>query len=291
MIRPYRFEFNSQTAVNNSFQVADNDHDVSAKAQREFDGFVAVLRRVGVEVIVMDDTPDPHTPDAIFPNNWISFHKEHTICLYPMFAENRRQERKPALIEAIIARLGVNRVVDFSHYEAGNRFLEGTGSMVLDRDNHLVYACLSPRTDETLLKAWCDKMEYQPVLFHATDTNGKFIYHTNVMMCVADRYAIVCLDSISPTERQMLVDKLEQSGKAVISISMMQVEHFAGNMLQVQNKDGEKLLVMSSQAFHSLSVDQVYKLKTYNDIIHASIDTIETNGGDSARCMIAEIFI
>lgn len=291
MIRPHRFAYNSQTAVNNLFQTQQNDTTTQQKALIEFDGFVAMLRRAGVEVIVADDTPEPHTPDAVFPNNWISFHTGHTICLYPMFAENRRQERKPELIKMLIQQLKVETVADFTHYENENKFLEGTGSMVLDRVNKMAYACLSPRTDETVLNEWCERMHYSPVVFHAQDATGHPIYHTNVMMCVADRYVVICLECIPESDRGHLIKTLEASGKEIISITLQQMEHFAGNMLQVLNQDGSRLLVMSSQAFTSLSVAQVDKLSSYNQIIHAPIPTIESNGGGSARCMMAEIFL
>jgi len=290
MIRPARFEFNSQTAVNNSFQVKDNSSHVQESALQEFEGLAAALQKAGVEVMVVSDTPEPHTPDSIFPNNWISFHAGHTICLYPMFAPNRRLERKPGLIRALKEKTGIKNIVDLTRYEKENRFLEGTGSMVLDRQHRIAYACLSPRTDRLVLDEWCAAMEYTSVVFHALDSTGNAIYHTNVMMCIADRYAVICLECILDIERPYVIEKLQQTGKEIISISREQVTNFAGNMLQVQNADGEKLLVMSSRAFDALTGEQVKKMEHYNTIIHSPVPVIETNGGGSVRCMIAEVF-
>jgi hypothetical protein len=292
MIRPVNFGFNAQTAVNNAFQVAGADEAAQVKAQREFDNFVMVLRSNGIDVTVINDTPEPHTPDSIFPNNWISFHEPDTICLYPMFAENRRHERKPPVIEQLKQAFTITNTFDFSGYESDHLFLEGTGSMVLDRDNKIAYACLSPRTHQPVLDDFCKKMGYRPVLFTSVDGDGKAIYHTNVIMCVADRYVVICLDSLpNHEENKMVQEMIGNTGKELISISLEQMNHFAGNMLQVQNKAGEKLLVMSSQAYHSLHAGQVKKLESYNTILHAPLTTIETNGGGSARCMMAEVFL
>ena len=241
---------------------------------------------------VVNDTPDPHTPDSIFPNNWVSFHNDGTIILYPMFAVNRRQERKPQVIQQIGSRFDIRHTVDLTTYEPQDKFLEGTGSMVLDRDKKIAYACISPRTDKTILSDFAKKMNYRPVAFTAVDEKGRAIYHTNVMMCVADKYVVICLDSIADaTERAMVVEVIKESGKEIITITLEQMNHFAGNMLQVENVKGKKLLVMSSQAYMALSADQVKKLESYNQILYASLDTIETNGGGSARCMMAEVFL
>ncbi|WP_205513358.1 citrulline utilization hydrolase CtlX [Longitalea arenae] len=291
MIRPVNFGFNAQTAVNNAFQVAGADAAAQEKAQAEFDNFVTLLRENGVIVTVIDDTPEPHTPDSVFPNNWISFHEQGTICLYPMFAENRRQERKPPVIKQLQEIFAITNTIDLSGYEQEQLFLEGTGSMVLDRDHKIAYACLSPRTNQTVLDDFCKKMGYRPVLFTAVDGAGKAIYHTNVMMCVADRYVVICLESLpNHAEFQMVQEYVGKTGKELISISFEQMNHFAGNMLQVQNRAGEKLLVMSTQAYQSLRAEQIKKLETYNRILHAPLTTIETNGGGSARCMMAEVF-
>lgn len=293
MIRPVRFAFNAETAVNNHFQQQQtHSGDIAAKAAQEFDQFVQVLRDAGIVVTVVPDTPEPHTPDAVFPNNWISFHENGSVYLYPMFAENRRQERKPGVLELIRSKFTVSGIQDLTHYEAAHRFLEGTGSMVLDRVNKIAYACLSPRTDAAVLNDWCRLAGYRSVAFLATDGAGQPIYHTNVMMCVADSYAVICLDAIpDPAERTEVTAALESSGKQIITISLEQMNHFAGNMLQVKNVSGQRFLVMSTQAFRSLTPEQVSALEAYNPILHADISTIETNGGGSARCMMAEVFL
>lgn len=293
MIRPVSFVYNEQTAVNNAFQSATADETaVQEKALSEFDAFVNMLRDNGVQVTVVQDTEEPHTPDSIFPNNWISFHSDGTVVLYPMFAENRRAERKPHVLNEIGKNFSIEATIDLTSFEKENVFLEGTGSMVLDRDNSIAYACLSPRTDEQVLGEFCRKLGYTPVSFTATDGNGQAIYHTNVMMCIADRYAVVCLESIaSPTEQQKVEETIQRTGKTIIAITLKQMNHFAGNMLQVENASGEKLLVMSTQAYESLDEEQIESLTSFNRIIHSPINTIETNGGGSARCMMAEIYL
>jgi hypothetical protein len=292
MIRPVNFGFNAETAVNNSFQVAGVADDAQMKAQKEFDAFVQLLRDHEVNVQVINDTPEPHTPDSIFPNNWISFHQNGTIVLYPMFAPNRRKERKPNVIEQLQQQFTITNTIDLSNYESESRFLEGTGSMVLDRKKHIAYACLSPRTNKKVLEDFCQKMNYKGVAFISVDDKEKPIYHTNVMMCVANRYVVICLDSIPNEDDRKLVEQtIQQSGKELIDITLEQMNHFAGNMLQIANRKGEKLLVMSTQAYNSLTPAQIKKLQSYNFILHAPLDTIETNGGGSARCMMAEIFL
>ncbi len=292
MVRPLHFTYNEQTAVNNSFQKASKEHHLSRKAVEEFDRLVTALTAHGMEVTVIEDTPAPHTPDAVFPNNWISFHDGGIVCLYPMFAENRRAERKPAVTGIIRKKFLINQLIDFTAYEAQGLFLEGTGSMVLDRENRIAYACLSPRTEETVLRDFCHRLAYQPVCFRAADAQRRPVYHTNVLMCVADRYAVLCTGSVTDAaERERLTAVITHSGKVLIEISLEQMNHFAGNMLQVANQQGEKFLVMSSQAFHSLTPQQVQVLQQFNPIIHTDLTHIETNGGGSARCMIAEIFL
>ena len=291
MIRPVNFTFNSQTAVNNAFQVEGKESGVNERAREEFDNFVEKLRRNGIDVNVVNDTPEPYTPDSIFPNNWISFHENGTAVLYPMFAENRRLERKPSVIEQVKEKFNYQKFIDLSSFEEEQKYLEGTGSMVLDRDNKIAYACLSPRTNVDVLVKFCDALNFLPVVFHAVDSNGTPIYHTNVMMCVAERYVVVCLESIhNKNEKNDLRTKINASGKELIEISTSQMAQFAGNMLQVQNIKGERFLVMSTQAFESLTDSQIKKLSTYNRIIHSPLNTIEKNGGGSARCMMAEIF-
>ena len=292
MIRPVNFSFNAETAVNNAFQRDAGDAGAQRQALEEFDGFVALLRDNGVDVTVIDDTPEPYTPDSIFPNNWISFHEQGLICLYPMFAVNRRLERKPGVLQQLGQAFHIGQTLDFSSYEQEGLFLEGTGSMVLDRGNKIAYACLSPRTDKGVLLDFCAKTGYTPEVFAAVDSSHRAIYHTNVMMCVADRYVVVCLDSLpDDAERQQLAATIRASGKQLIPISLQQMDHFAGNMLQVHNRQGERLLVMSSQAYDSLRPQQIEELSSYNRILHSPLTTIETNGGGSARCMMAEIHL
>lgn len=291
MIRPANFGFNEETARNNAFQVKTGEA-VHSKALKEFDEFVGMLRRNDVNLTVVEDTPQPHTPDALFPNNWVSFHQDGTLLLYPMYAPSRRAERKEHVLKEIYNRFHVKKEIDLSHYEKNNLFLEGTGSMVLDRDNKIAFACLSPRTDRRVLDEFCDKMKYQPVVFTAMDKNGQRIYHTNVMMCVADRYVVICLDTIRDTaEKETVLTAIRKTTKEIIDINYDQLNHFAGNMLQIENNKGKKLLVMSTQAYQSLAKDQVQKLNRYNSILHSPLPTIEANGGGSARCMMAEIHL
>ena len=293
MIRPSRFAYNAETAVNNAFQVAPSDSEsVQTKALAEFDAFVEKLKSNGIDVTVVQDIPEPHTPDSIFPNNWISFHSDGTICLYPMFAINRRLERKPHVLEAIEQKFVVKYTIDFSVYENNQTYLEGTGSMVLDRGNQIAYACLSQRTNKFVLREFSKSMNYTPITFTANDESGNPIYHTNVMMCVADDYVVICLASITEDfEKQYVVKALESSGKKIIDITYHQLNHFAGNMLQVKNNKGEKFLVMSTQAYNSLNDNQLKTIESFNPILHSDISTIETNGGGSARCMMAEVFL
>lgn len=292
MIRPVNFAFNAETATNNAFQVKNEETNVQQKALKEFDEFVSLLRKNGVDVTVVHDTAEPNTPDSIFPNNWVSFHGDGTILLYPMYAPNRRAERKEHVLETIDEHFLVKKKIDLSHHEIDNLFLEGTGSMVLDRENRLAFACLSPRTAKKVLDEFCDKMNYSAVAFHSVDEQGQPIYHTNVMMCIADKYVVISLDSIHDmAERKEVVSAIQKTGKEIIEITYQQLNHFAGNMLQIENGNHEKLLVMSTQAFQSLSSEQVQKLSSYNRILHAPLTTIELNGGGSARCMIAEIHL
>jgi len=291
MIRPVNFSFNAETAVNNAFQ-SNHDQNAQEVALLEFNNFVELLQKKGIDVTVVDDTNDPYTPDSIFPNNWISFHADASIVLYPMYAENRRRERKPHVVEQLKKHFEITKQIDLTGSESEDLFLEGTGSMVLDRENKIAYACLSQRTDINVLQDFCNQMNYTPKSFIAVDGNGVPIYHTNVMMCVADRFVVICLESIADSgERKDVLDTIIKSKKEVIEISLDQMDNFAGNMLQVQNKMGDKFLVMSSQAFQSLKPDQIIKIEKYNSILHSSLDTIERNGGGSARCMMAEVFL
>jgi hypothetical protein len=291
MIRPVNFSFNPETAVNNAFQSAATT-DAQQQGQREFDEFVRILRDNDVNVTVIEDTPEPFTPDSIFPNNWISFHEQGLICLYPMYAPNRRLERKRAVLQQLGRHFHIDQTLDFSNFEQEERYLEGTGSMVLDRDFKIAYACLSPRTDKTVLLIFCADTGYTPEIFTAVDDNGQAIYHTNVMMCVADTYVVACLDSLpNPDEREHFIHTVQSTGKTLIPITLPQMNSFAGNMLQVHNRNGERLLIMSSQAFYSLTPDQIQQLAGFNRILHSPLHNIETNGGGSARCMMAEIHL
>ncbi|MES2733466.1 MAG: arginine deiminase-related protein [Bacteroidota bacterium] len=296
MIRPVRFGFNEQTAESNAFQNQEAAAQLRETAQqcalKEFDQMVNHLRTFGVDVIVVEDTPEPHTPDSIFPNNWISFHQDGTVCLYPMQAENRRLERSLQVFDDLKERFDIENVIDFTNYELKGQFLEGTGSMVLDRENKIAYACISPRTHEEVILDFATQMVYQMVPFHATDNNGKEIYHTNVVMSVGDLFAVICLESIKDEKERYLVrNVLEMSGKEVIDITMEQLNCFAGNMLQIVNQQQESLLVMSNQAYQSLTLKQISSLEKYGGLVACDLHTIETNGGGSARCMMAEVFL
>ena len=292
MIRPVNFGFNAETAVNNLFQVKSDQTSAQDNAVREFDNLVSTLRKNEIDVTVVQDTPEPYTPDSIFPNNWISFLEDGTIFLFPMFAQNRRAERKDSVLEVVNEKFIINNRVDLTGYESQNLFLEGTGSMVLDRDHKIAYACLSPRTDKMILADFCKRTGYAPISFTAMDAGNQPIYHTNVMMCVGDAFVVICLDCIpEPEEKELVISSILASGKKIIEISQQQMEHFAGNMLQLQNRKGEKILVMSSQAYQSLTEKQITDLTQFNRLIHSDISTIETNGGGSARCMIAEVFL
>ncbi|MFT3901701.1 MAG: arginine deiminase-related protein [Niabella sp.] len=292
MIRPLAFDYNAQTAVNNSFQTASGDVNIHEKALSEFDNFTAKLKQHGIHVLMVEDTKEPHTPDSIFPNNWVSFHEDGTVVCYPMFAENRRMERTKNVLKKILFKFHYARTIDLSHYEEQNLFLEGTGSMVLDREHKIAYACLSPRTNETVLKDFCEHLGYTPVTFKAFDKQRQAVYHTNVMMSIAKEYAVICLDSVpNGVAKNKLTDTLSQTGKTIIPISIEQMQHFAGNMLQVQNNQEDPFIVMSTQAYHSLSRSQIIALQGYNQIIHVPLYAIEKNGGGSARCMMAEVFL
>ena len=291
MIEPVNFGFNEETAVNNAFQ-ENLQENIQPKALEEFNELVLLLQANKVNVTVVKDTLNPFTPDSIFPNNWISFHENGTVILYPMFADNRRLERKTSVLNAIEKKFLVRELIDLSQAEEKQLYLEGTGSMVLDRENGIAYACLSPRTHEQLLNEFCRLNEYTPFMFSASDSKGIPIYHTNVMMSIATGYVVICLEAITNiTERDTVVACLNRSGKIVIDISFDQLHHFAGNMLQVKNTEGELLLVMSTRAYDSLTTEQLNTLQRFNRILHSSLATIETVGGGSARCMIAEVFL
>lgn len=292
MIRPVDFKYNIQTAANNKFQQQSANLHVQQQALAEFDQFVAMLRQNEVDVTVIDDTLTPETPDSIFPNNWVSFHDDGQVILYPMFSENRRAERRADIISEIGKHFTIHKTLDLSTYEQQDLFLEGTGSLVLDRNAKIAYACLSLRTHHQVIAHFCKQTGYRAVVFHAVDDQGFPIYHTNVMMCVGEAFAVVCFDSIpDQEERELLTSSLKNSGKTVIAITFNQMNHFAGNMLEVKNQRDETLIVMSEQAYLSLNAGQRNTLAQYGRLLYAPLYTIEQNGGGSARCMLAEIHL
>ncbi len=299
MIRPINFRMNEQTAVNNYYQkVIDNllPETVNAKSQQEFDAYVDKLRAVGINVVVIDDTKEFDTPDSLFPNNWISFHENGNIGLYPMYAENRRLERREdVLFKLEDEGFKINQIVDYTSAEDEGVFLEGTGSLVLDRVNRKAYCALSLRADEDLFIEFCEDFEYTPVVFTANQTvneERKAIYHTNVMMCLAETFAVICTDTIdNKKERKNVVSNLQEDGKEVIRITEAQVNNFAGNMLQVRGKDNKLYLIMSETAHKSLTDGQIKTIEKHCEILSSSLDTIEAYGGGSARCMMAEVFL
>ena len=292
MVRPYQFYFNQQTAANNFFQSNVNIENANELAIAEFDAMVEKLRAHQIKVNVVQDTKDPSTPDSIFPNNWVSTHEGGTLCLYPMFAQNRRAERKSTVIDFLESNYKIENTLDLTDLEKEGSFLEGTGSMVLDHQNKLAYGCLSERLDKNAFNEWCDKMQFKAIAFKAVDDKAQPIYHTNVMMCMGDQFVVICLDSIpNEKEKQMLVDSFDQTNKEVITISQDQLNHFAGNMLQVFDINEKPHLIMSEQAHTSLDPAQVKSLEKYNPILPISIPTIEALGGGSTRCMMAEIYL
>ncbi|MGB5170100.1 MAG: arginine deiminase-related protein [Eudoraea sp.] len=298
MIRPVAFRMNEQTAVNNYFMedLAMKNQAINQAAQKEFDSFVEVLRSHNIEVIVIEDNLKNDTPDSIFPNNWISFHANGTVVLYPMFAENRRKERREDILDTLENRgFHIEQIVDYTSAEKEGIFLEGTGSILMDRFNEKVYCALSARAHEELVIEFCEDFECTPVIFSAYQTvedKRLPIYHTNVMMCLGEQYAVICLDSIDDKkEKKNVLNHLKKDGKEIITITEEQMHHFAGNMLQVADSNEQRYLVMSSAAYNSLTAEQLSTLEKYNPILHSSLDTIETCGGGSARCMMAEVFL
>lgn len=299
MIRPVAFRMNEQTAVNNYYQKVLEGLDadkIQENALQEFDNYVEKLRAVGVNVTVINDTPKPSTPDSIFPNNWVSFHESGKVGLYPMFAENRRLERRQDILETLSDDgFSIEEVIDITRFEKKGENLEGTGSLILDRENKLAYAALSERTNKNVLAVFEEKFGYKAIVFHSNQTvEGERlpIYHTNVMMCVADKFAIICVDSIDDeSERANTLNTITKTGKEVIEVSETQVNRFAGNMLQVAGKNAQPYLIMSTAAFTSLTPHQIQRIEKYCPIVHSSLDTIEALGGGSARCMMAEVFL
>lgn len=296
MIRPVRFRSNPQTADSNRFQgrsgaTADQQQDA---ASQEFDGLVVALREHGIEVAVIDDTAEPHTPDSIFPNNWLSLHADGRVVLYPMEADNRRTERRMDVIERLDTEFGyqVREIVDLSGHERAGHYLEGTGSMVLDRTNRVAYACLSTRTQLDPLGDFTQRLNYDAVTFEAVDRDGVAIYHTNVLMNVGEKLAVICDEAIPRDEqRSAVVQRLQETGHEVLPLSYDQLDAFAGNMLELQTKDGARLVSMSQQAYNSLSDEQLQILTKNGEVLAVPIDTIEASAGGSVRCMLAEIHL
>ena len=295
MIRPTNFGFNEETAANNSFQSKAKYHtpdEIKKMAMEEFNNFVAKLKGEGINVIVEEDTSTPIKPDAVFPNNWVSFHQNGAVVTYPMYSEIRRKERRDDVLEKLTEDFTIKEIYRIEKFEEENRFLEGTGSMILDRVNKICYACTSPRTDEGLLDIFCEFVDYQKVAFQSVDASGEDIYHTNVMMALGEDFVVIGMSTIKDeVQKKMLLDSFEKTNKKVIDISFEQILSFAGNMLQVRNNKGETYLVMSQQAFESLNEEQIKEIEMRTKILHSPIETIETLGGGSARCMMAEVFL
>jgi hypothetical protein len=296
MIRPVRFGFNIETAQSNKFQkepTAGYTGEAAQKeAQEEFDLMVDQLDKAGLDLHIFDDTEDIYRPDAVFSNNWVSFHQSGKVVLYPMMAENRRVERRPDIISDLKKDFKIEEIIDLTYFEEQGKYLEGTGSMVLDRRYKIAYACLSPRTHPEVLDAFAEALGYEVVAFSASDENGKPVYHTNVIMCIGDIFAVVCLEAIKdPDERQLVRSALEETKKYIVEISLDQVRHFAGNMLMVRNDKSDKFLIMSTQAYDSLTTRQKDNLSDYARLLHTDLAIIEGNGGGSARCMMTEIHL
>ncbi len=296
MIRPVRFESNPMTAASNRFQGKSGatPDEQNTVAQAEFDALVAVLRDAGIEVIVVDDNLEPHTPDSVFPNNWVSFHSDGRVVLYPLEAENRRTERRSDIVEQLDSEFGflVSEVVDLTAHESAGHFLEGTGSMVLDRANHVAYACLSSRTQLDPLGDFAQRMDYDVISFDAADRDGVPIYHTNVVMNIGEEVAVICDAAIArPEQRAAVMQRLADTGHEVISLNYDQLDAFAGNMLELRSKEGERLIAMSQQAYDSLDDDQIRRLRQNGRIVTAAINNIEAAAGGSVRCMLAEIHL
>ncbi len=291
MVKPVRFGFNPQTAANNAFQREGFEEKAQENASREFSAYVSLLRANKIDVVVAEDTEVPYTPDSIFPNNWFSTHEDGTLVLYPMFALNRRNERKSEFLDVIRRNFEVRRLVDLTWWETENLFLEGTGSMILDRENKIAYAGRSPRTNDKVLADFCKQMGYTAVVFDAYDQGGELIYHTNVMMSVGTKFSVICLSAITDLQqRKQVVESLQVTGKTIIDISFEQMSSFAGNMLELKNRDGKPILVMSSSARKSLTAEQTKQLSGYYKLLSPGLEYIENNGGGSARCMLAEIY-
>ncbi len=296
MIKPVRFESNPLTAESNRFQGrnASTPEQQQIDAEAEFSELAAALEASGITVVQVDDTPDPHTPDAIFPNNWVSFHADGTVVLYPMEAPNRRTERRPDIIESLASQYGfqVREIVDFSHHEQDGHFLEGTGSLVLDRVNRIAYACLSSRTHLDALGEFAQRMDYEVVAFDAVDRDGAPIYHTNVLMNVGEELAVVCDEAIPrDDQREAVMQSLKGTGHKVLTLTFDQMDSFAGNMLELRSSSGQRVIAMSERARDSLTESQLETISDYAQIVSTPIENIENSAGGSVRCMLAEIHL
>lgn len=294
LIKPSCFQFNTETESSNLFQeqLLESKEDIMQKAIEEFNQLAQLLEHNGIDVTIIEDSKEPQKPDAVFPNNWISFHDNGKIILYPMLAENRRVERRQEIIEQLSQKFIINQTIDFSYYEQESKFLEGTGSVILDRKNKKAYACLSPRTNKELLFKLCEELDYLPIFFYSFDEGGNEIYHTNVMMCLGTHFAVVCLSSIqNEKDKKDLIYEIEKSNKEIIDIDFNQVKCFAGNMLELKNKKGNSIIVLSQSAYSSLNQNQISRLQKHGKLLPLLVNTIEKVGGGSVRCMIAEIFL
>jgi hypothetical protein len=293
MVRPCAFGFNAQTSSSNVFQKSPpGDVDICAKAIGEFNAMVEVLSANEIDVLVFDDTHTPPKPDAIFPNNWISTHHDGTVIIYPMMSENRRWERRTDIVEMLNRNYRVTQLIDLSHEERTGKFLEGTGSLVFDHANKTVFACRSPRTNEELVNRVAQKLNYKTLLFFSVDGTGKPIYHTNVMMCVGEKFAVLCLDSIpDDSEQELLLESFSKTGHKVIAISFAQMNSFAGNMISVESRKNEPHLLLSQSAFESLLPGQIHALSGFVELLPIKVDTIQSVGGGSVRCMVAGIHL
>jgi hypothetical protein len=292
MVRPASFGFNEQTALTNSFQQKpiDDQQQIQKEALKEFDAMVELLKENEIELVVFEDTKDPVKPDAIFPNNWMSVHEDGKLLLYPMLTPNRRMERRPDFVQIIRDKFVIKDIIDFSAEERNKKVVEGTGSLVFDHVNKIAYAARSERTDEALVQEISQRLGYSPIIFNAVDQQGNAIYHTNVLMCVGEKFAIVCLDAIREDEDQeRILSSLADTNHKIIAISYAQMEAFAGNMLEVKNKKGEPFVLLSQQAFNSLIPGQIDAITQFSDLLPINVKTIETYGGGSVRCMVGGI--